>query len=193
MALVALVLGTRPHVSPAMVVEHLGRHYGIEADRVSVHRTKPDDFIVHFSRAEDLDLVLGSAPPLEAPFTLRWCRWSRLFMVSAGASRFRVLVGMKGIPARARSTEVAQTILGSSCARVDFTNPEALADLDERELFVVTWCAHPDLIPDEMIMAVPEPEEEHDGGSPLYLWPHEIIHDEVPALRYLVCLRIIEF
>ena len=42
-------------------------------------------------------------------------------------------------------------------------------------------------------MAVPEPEEEHDGGSPLYLRPHEIIHDEVPALRYLVRLRIIEF
>lgn len=40
-------------------------------------------------------------------------------------------------------------------------------------------------------MAVPEPEEEHDGGSPLY--PHEIIHDEVPALRYLVRLRLIEF
>lgn len=52
---------------------------------------------------------------------------------------------------------------------------------------------HSDLIPNKKIMAVPEPEEEHDGGPPLYLRPHEIIHDEVPALRYLVCLRIIEF
>lgn len=28
------------------------------------------------------------------------------------------------------------------------------------------WCAHPDLIPDEKILTIPEPEEEHDGGPP---------------------------
>jgi len=56
---------------------------------------------------------------------------------------------------------------------------------DERELFVSAWCAGPKLVPDEFIMAVPEPVDEHDGG-PLYLWPHKIIHDDVPALRYLV-------
>jgi len=62
----------------------------------------------------------------------------------AGAFRFRVLVRMKGIPSHARSKDTAQAILGSSCA-----NPEALADPDdERKLFVVAWCAHPDLIPD---------------------------------------------
>lgn len=42
-------------------------------------------------------------------------------------------------------------------------------------------------------MSMLEPEEEHDGGSPLYLRPHEIIHDKVPALYYLVRLRIVEF
>lgn len=42
---------------------------------------------------------------------------------------------------------------------------DALADPDdERELFVTAWCVHPDLIPDEETMAIPEPEEEHDGG-----------------------------
>jgi hypothetical protein len=79
---------------------------------------------------------------------------------------------------------VAQSILGSAGVKVVFANPDALADPDdERELFVATWCAHPDLIPDEVIMAVSEPEEEHDGGSPLYLRPHEVIHDEVPAAQ----------
>ena len=58
---------------------------------------------------------------------------------------------------------------------------------------MAAWCAHPDLIPDEKIMAVPEPDEEHGGGPPLYLRPHDIIYDEVPALRYWVRLRIIEF
>lgn len=99
---------------------------------------------------------------------------------------------MKGIPSRARSSEVAQTILSSSGAKAEIANPEALSGPDdEHELFVAAWCAHPDLIPDEKIMAVPEPAEAHDGGLPLYLRPHEIIHDEVPALR--VRLRIVEF
>jgi hypothetical protein len=59
--------------------------------------------------------------------------------------------------------------------------------------FVVAWCTHPDLIPDEKIMAIPEPEEEHDGGPPLYLRPWEVIHDEVAALRYLIRLCLVEF
>lgn len=61
------------------------------------------------------------------------------------------------------------------------------------EFFVSSWCAHPDLVPDEVIMVVPEPEREQDGGLPLYLRPHEITHDDVPALRYLVRIRLIEF
>lgn len=59
----------------------------------------------------------------------------------------------------------AQAILGSCSAKVDIADLEALSDPDDkREIFVMAWCAHPDLIPQEIIMAVPEPEEEHDGG-----------------------------
>lgn len=108
--------------------------------------------------------------------------------------RYRVLVGLKGLLSHARSEVVAQTFLGSAGAKVEFANPDALSDLDvERELFVASWCAYPDLVPDEVIMAIPEPEEEHDGGPPLFLRPHNIIHTEVPALRYLVRIRLIEF
>jgi hypothetical protein len=35
--------------------------------------------------------------------------------------------------------------------------------------------------------------EVHDGGPPLFRRPHEIIHGDVPALRYLVRIRIVEF
>jgi hypothetical protein len=105
-------------------------------------------------------------------------------MASTGAFRFRVLVEMKGIPAHACSEETAHIILGSSSARVEIVNPNAIADPDDEwELFVVAWCAHPDLVPDEKMIAILEPEPEHDGGPPLYLRPWEIIHDEIPALR----------
>lgn len=52
-------------------------------------------------------------------------------MGSAGAFRYHVLVGMKGIPSHARLSETAQAILGSSSAKVDIANPEALSDPDD--------------------------------------------------------------
>lgn len=194
LALLAMVLGTRPPVSPAMLQQHLLEHYNVPGDLVSVRRTRPDDFIVRFSRRDDLERVLGSPPPQDAPFAIRWRRWHRLITGSSGAFRYRALVAMKGIPAHARSVEVAQTLLGSSGCKVVIANPDALNDPDdEREMFVAIWCAHPDLIPDQKILALPEPEEEHDGGPPLYLRPWEIIETEVPALRYLVQMRLVEF
>ncbi|CAD6221411.1 unnamed protein product [Miscanthus lutarioriparius] len=168
-------------VTPAKMLHHLHEHFGIAGEHVSVRRTRLDDFIVRFSHREDLEHVLRTPPPEGAPFDLRWRCWSRLIMGSTGAFRFRVLVGMKGIPAHARSAEVAQTILGSSGAKAEITNPDALNDPDdEHELFVAACCAHPDLIPNEKIMVVPELE--HDGEPPLFLRPHEIIHDDLLAL-----------
>lgn len=50
LALLALVTGTRPHVSSAMVLAYLDQHFGIAEDHVSIRRTRPDDFLVRFSR-----------------------------------------------------------------------------------------------------------------------------------------------
>ena len=140
LALLALVVGTRPVISPAMMLAYLRDHFDITDDWVSVWWTRPDDFIVHFSNQEDLDLVLRTPSPPGAPFVLRWRRWSRLILGSAGAFRYRVLVGMKSTPSHARSAATAQAILGSSGAKVDIANPDALA-----ELFMAVWCAHHDL------------------------------------------------
>lgn len=49
LALVALVLGTRSLVSPAMVRDLLGEYFSIVDNLVTMHRTKPNDFIVRFS------------------------------------------------------------------------------------------------------------------------------------------------
>ena len=49
LALVAVVGGTRPPVSrhsPEMVGQHLFQAFGVQADRVSVRRHTPEDFIV---------------------------------------------------------------------------------------------------------------------------------------------------
>lgn len=98
LALLALVVGTRPAVTPAMMLDHLQELIGISADDATVRRTAPDDFIIRFRNGADLERVLHSPSPPNAPFALRWRRWSGLINGSAGAFRFRALVGMKGIP-----------------------------------------------------------------------------------------------
>lgn len=70
LALLALVLGTRPPVSPVMLKQHLIDYYNVPGDLVTVRRTHPDDFIIRFARGEDLERVLGSPEPRGAPFTV---------------------------------------------------------------------------------------------------------------------------
>lgn len=50
---------------------------------------------------------------------------------------------------------------------------------------VVEWCVHPDFMPHEKLIAVPEPELSFFLESPLCLWEHEVIHSELKVLRYL--------
>lgn len=83
-------------------------------------------------------MVLGTPSSEGAPFALQWQRWSRLIMGSAGAFRYHVLIGIKGIPSHVHSSEVAQVILDSLGAKAEITNLETLDDSnDERELFIV--------------------------------------------------------
>nr|XP_034592929.1 translation initiation factor IF-2-like [Setaria viridis] len=59
-ALVALVGGIRPDVSPGWL-----------------RMRSPSAGIVRFRRSEDRYIVLNSPPPSDAPFTLIWRRWKR--------------------------------------------------------------------------------------------------------------------
>lgn len=105
-------------------------------------------------------------------------------MASGGSFRFRVLVGMRHVPLHARSTAVAQTILGSACARIELAPPEVAPVDDDREFFVAAWCLHLRFIPEEKIIFILEPSM-HEG--PFY--HHQ---EELPGLRYPVRIRIVE-
>lgn len=106
LALLALVLGTRPAVTLAMMMNHLQEYFSITDEHVFIQRTRPDDFIVRFSHREDLERVLATPLPEGAHFSLWRRRWSHLIMGSFGAFWYHILIGMKGIPLHARSSEV---------------------------------------------------------------------------------------
>lgn len=153
-----------------------------------------EDFIVCFTRREDLEQVLGAPSDGSAPFSLTWRRWTRLARAVAASFTFRVLVGIKGIPAHALSEGVAQQLLGSSCAQVELasSNADGVEADDARELFVAAWCLHPLLVPEQKLLVIPEPPEPHDPGN-LFLREHEIIHSRLPILNYLARMRVVEY
>jgi hypothetical protein len=193
LALVALVGGTKPPVTPAMVHQHLRVGFGVDDAAMSVMRHAPEDFIVRFSRREDLERVLAAPPDGSAPFTLTWRRWTRLSRAVAASFTYRVLVSIKG-PAHALSESVAQQLLGSSCAQVELATVEAdgVEEDDARELFVTAWCLHPLLVPEQKLLVILEPPEPYNPGI-LFLGEHEISRSHVPILHYLAQMHVIEY
>ena len=90
--------------------------YNISANAFTVSRYSPEDFLVCFNNRGDLEEVVQAPVPLGTPFYLVWKRWRRQSMASAGAMRYKVLLGLNGMPVHTWSTDTAERILGSSCA-----------------------------------------------------------------------------
>ncbi|CAD6230352.1 unnamed protein product [Miscanthus lutarioriparius] len=180
LALVAIVGGTRPPVSPAEVRELLVSFYHIPSESFTVSRYSQKDFLVRFNDSDNLLTVLHGPVPVNTPFFVVWKRWHRQSMASAGALRYKVLLGLRGMPAHIAGLDAAERILASSCA--DLVEAPQMADREDlREFFVAAWCIHPRFIPQQKIIVVP-----------LYLREHEVIRSELPALRYLVRIRVVE-
>ncbi|CAL4994760.1 unnamed protein product [Urochloa decumbens] len=189
-ALVAAVGGARPAVTISQVGRFIEEFYALLPGDYTAHRFEPEDFLVVFASPAIADRVLHSSLPPEAPFQLIWKRWRRQAMASWAPLRFKVLVELKGIPAHARSIDTAQIALGSACSGLVLA-PEELAGNNLRYLYVAAWCIHPDLIPQEKLMFIPEPPESVGGGN-LFLQPHEIIHSKHDGLWYRVEIRVLE-
>ncbi|CAD6268541.1 unnamed protein product [Miscanthus lutarioriparius] len=179
-----------------MVRKHLRDQFNIEDDAMSVLRHALEEFIFHFRSRDDLERVLNSRPPPVAasPFVLLWQRWSRLSSAMVGAFTYKVLVGIKGVPAHALSEDVAAHLLGSSCTQVEIATADAdgVDDDDARELFVAARCLHPLLVPEQKLLVIPELQEPHDPGI-LFLREHEIIHSKLPIPHYLARMRVVEY
>jgi len=181
-ALVAMVGGTRPDVSTAMVYTMLFDRFGIAADEVDVRRHAPEDFVVRFHHQADRDRVLGSRPSGHLP--LVWRAWRRTSLACAGSFRFRVVLAVSRLPLHARNTSVVQSILGSCCSNIELTHTRDAPVDDDREFFVIAWCWHPNLIEREKVIFISEPR-----------LPGVAAEERMaePGLRYLVRVRLVAY
>lgn len=112
-------------------------------------------------------------------------------MASADALRYKVILGLSGMPAHVTSLDTAERILANSCAEL-IEAPQTAAGEDLREFFVTAWCIHPHFILQQKIIVVPEPELPFVVEPPLFLREHEVIRSELLSLRYLVCIHVVK-
>ena len=141
-----------------------------------------------FHHPSDLQRVLDAPPLPRVDMALRFRRWSRLVTAEWESMRFRVLLEIRGIPAHAWSVAAAQVILDGACAIPEPT-PSTSVRADSRRFQAAVWCADPDLIPNEVIVRIPERVKDL-GTNNLFLRPEE--HHELPVLRYKVEIEILE-
>ncbi|CAL5091646.1 unnamed protein product [Urochloa decumbens] len=189
-ALVAMVVGTRPLVSPAQLGRFLEEFHVLLPDEFTISRFEPEDFLVEFTTTAAADRVLHASAPPDAPFHLTWKRWRRQSMGNLTPLRFKVLIEIKGIPAHARNMNTAQIVLNSACSNLEEVPPTMAGD-NKRSIFMAAWCIHPDLIPVEKLVYIPEPPEQHVPGN-LFLRPEEVIHSKKEGLWYRVEVRLWE-
>jgi hypothetical protein len=156
LALVVIVDGNRLAMSPAEVRAQLENVYHIDPSAFTVCRFAPEDFLVRFRARADLEDVINAPTRLGTLYIFLWRRWRRHSMASARSFRFKVLLAMTGVPSHVWSLNAAQRILGSSCAGLELPHITAGQE-DMSEFLVSAWCIHPDLIAQEVVIAVPEP------------------------------------
>jgi hypothetical protein len=77
MALVAMVGGPCPVVSPIQVVAHFEGFFQVSPQDVHVRRSYPNDFLLVFNNVEMVDQVLHAPLPTGATFSLHFCCWQR--------------------------------------------------------------------------------------------------------------------
>ncbi|XP_073364347.1 uncharacterized protein [Aegilops tauschii subsp. strangulata] len=156
LAMVVYAGGARREISPEFVVEALQDKAGILAERVSIHRHRPEDFLVVFARAEDRNRV--SAMPVMEPRGVRlyFRQWIQQAQAIHVVFHFKAKIVMEGIPPHAWEREVTETLLGSSCL-VDMIEPETSSRSDLSAFRLTAWTAQLEEIPSLRSPAVAEP------------------------------------
>jgi hypothetical protein len=156
-ALYVMVVGTRPKVLGAEVVEEVARCFGIDADSLAIHQAMPEDFLLFLPNEDTATRVFNEGKVFRGPrFNLQFKRWSRFTHATAGALPFLVDVQIWGIPAHAWARSTAEHLLHDSCLVSDIHPATALkSDLSSFKLRA--WCFDPKKLHRNMKLYIAEP------------------------------------
>lgn len=155
-ALVATVGGNRPLVSVDQVRDHICHCFGVLPDKFSVHLHQPEDFLLLFQNTPDMLRVLCDPTPASTAFRLIFKLWRRQSHASYYPLEHTVRLDISGIPAHLWLLSTAQTVVGSSCL-ITAMAPETESNADLTAFKVLATCTHPERMPTEKKIVVPEP------------------------------------
>lgn len=115
-ALFVSVIGTRPKVLGAQVVEEVAWCYGIEVEALLIHETMPEDFLLFLPDEESATMVFNDGKVFIGPhFSLVFKRWSRFAHASSSLTSSLVDIEIWGIPEHAWFRSMEDSILKDSC------------------------------------------------------------------------------
>jgi hypothetical protein len=110
------------------------------------------------------------------PWSVHWSQW---WAAPISRSPLRISV----------SSSETSTVFRAPTSQ---STPTTLAKSDLRRFIVTAWCVHPDMIPHEKLLYIPEPKFAHVWGPPLFVNPEEFIHHDQPTLFYRVGFDVLE-
>jgi hypothetical protein len=165
-SLVAYIGGSRPAVSCAQVTEALVTRADIPRAAFTVHRFKPEDFLIVFAAPEFKEAVLRRSSLPFSFFTLFFRQWTRQAQASLVRMRRRVRLEIEGVPPHAWEKEIVQQLVGEACS-LEVLAPETASRADLSVFRAEAWSADLEAIPTQRELWVSEPssDAQRSGSS----------------------------
>jgi hypothetical protein len=76
------------------------------------------------------------------------------------------------------SFTTARILLSPACSIIHLT-PETIAKCDLRQMVVMAWCVHRDLIPCEKVLVIPELHDVHIRGPAMFIDLEEVNYPQL--------------
>jgi hypothetical protein len=124
-ALFVTIVGTRPEVLGAEIINEVARSFNVDVGAMSIHQAMPEDFILFLPDERTTSRVFNDGSIFRGPqFDLVFKRWTRCANAAATSLPTLINVEIRGIPAHAWSRSTADFLLRDSCIISSCTQQE---------------------------------------------------------------------
>lgn len=175
---VVLVGRNRPTVDPEAAAAVLRATFNVDENAFSIRRFSPGDFLVLCATPALKQQMVDAAWADGALFSLLLKPWNRQLQATSRRAPFRLELELGGIPGQAWDRRAADTLFAAS-GWVESVHPSTISRSDMSSFRLTLWSFHPELLPDEHLLSIPEPDTAN--GSPFSLPRRSVASVSVPC------------
>jgi hypothetical protein len=156
-ALFVTIVGTRPEVLGAEIIDEVARSFDVEVGAMSIHQAMPEDFILFLPDERVASRVFNGGRIFRGPqFDLMFKRWTRCANAATTSLPALVNVEIRGIPAHAWSRTTTDHLLRDSCI-ISELHPATALKPDLLSFVLRAWCLDPRNLHRDMTLIISEP------------------------------------